>query len=218
MQRGESPLCGLGRGFSAVWKGRIRGRVRPICCVRFGFPFRFASAAGWPIGSWRGEGSGGRGWRSVVWARTGATVWCQAETGGMEDKRNGAPGPVRLRGSVVESFPLSGAGCGSRPGCSERSSGAGVDKVPGSPPARRPVVLSSCRLVVLSPRRPAVLPYPPTVFFAPLPWCVSFRREPWRRADLRPWQLRPAPEWRAEAVRGPGSCATLLAASFRREP
>lgn len=206
MQRGESPLCGLGRGFSAVWKGRIRGRVRPICCVRFGFPFRFASAAGWPIGSWRGEGSGGRGWRSVVWARTGATVWCQAETGGMKDKRNGAPGPVRLRGSVFGGISRSGAGCGFRPFV---PAGAG-------PVWTRYRALR--RHAVLSSRRAAVPSCRPTVFFGPLPRCVSFRREPWRRADLRPWQLRPAPEWRAEAVCGPESCATLLAASFRREP
>lgn len=148
MQRGESPLCGLGRGFSAVWKGRIRGRVRPICCVRFGFPFRFASAAGWPIGSWRGEGSGGRGWRSVVWARMGATVWCQAETGGMEDKRNGAPGPVRLRGSVFGGISRSGAGCGFRPfvpaGAGRCGQGTGLSAVP---PCCRPAVLPSRRAV-----------------------------------------------------------------------
>lgn len=99
MQRGESPLCGLGRGFSAVWKGRIRGWVRPICCVRFGSPLRCRSGGG---GRKRRPGQAVGGRRSAIWARTGAAVWCQAETGGMEDKRNGAPGPVWLRGSVVE--------------------------------------------------------------------------------------------------------------------
>lgn len=139
---------------------------------------RSASAAGRPIGSWRGEvpdaaagvgaqsGVGARsavgtGARTAIWVRTGAAVWCQAETdadGGQTKRSSGAGVASGLRRR--RHFPVrSGLWVPARLFRKELrgrcGQGAGLS---AGTPARRPVVLSSCRLVALSPCRPAVPP------------------------------------------------------------
>lgn len=178
----------------------------------------------------------GAGARTAIWVRTGAALWCQAATGadGGQTKRSSGAGeasglrlrrhfpvwsgmwvsavrPGRSRASVASGlrlrrlFPARSAWVSARLFRQELGRcGSGTGLFAAIPPSRRLAVSPCCR---------AVRPFPSVRFPGACRSGVSLCG-----GRLRSWLPRPAPERRAEAVRGPESCATLLAASFRRAP